>query len=137
METLIRQRKAPRNSVAPLKIEMEHLFTLDVDDDIWLDVGIGYEEEGDDTVPPLWLCNEKVRAGIRAMNDRDRCIEEQARLLKERSALQLWFNEEWRVVNAAIEHSEWLFRQTVTCDLTFILLSVRCSCGTSVEFEET
>jgi len=137
METLIRQRKAPRNSVAPLKIEMERLFTLDVDDDIWLDVGIGYEEEGDDTVPPLWLCNEKVRAGIRAMNDRDRCIEEQARLLKERSALQLWFNEEWRVVNAAIEHSEWLFRQTVTCDLTFILLSVRCSCGTSVEFEET
>ncbi|KAE9388805.1 hypothetical protein BT96DRAFT_947343 [Gymnopus androsaceus JB14] len=97
-------RKAPCNSVAPLKIEMECLFTLDVDNDIWLDVGIGYEEEGDDTVPPLWLCNEKVRAGIQAMNDRDRCIEEQAWLLKERSALQLWFNEEWRVVNAAIEH---------------------------------
>ena len=71
------------------------------------------------------------------MNDRDCCIEEQARLIKERSALQLWFNEEWRVVNAAIEHSEWLFHQTVTCDLIFILLSVRCSCGTSVEFEET
>ncbi|KAE9405467.1 hypothetical protein BT96DRAFT_988503 [Gymnopus androsaceus JB14] len=104
METLIQQRKAPRNSVALLKIEIECLFTLDVDDNIWLDVGIGYEEEGDDTVPPLWLCNEKVQAGIRAMNDRDCCIEEQARLLKERSALQLWFNEEWHIVNAAIEH---------------------------------
>ena len=45
MEMLIRQRKAPRNSVALLKIEMERLFTLDVENDIWLDVGIGYEEE--------------------------------------------------------------------------------------------
>ncbi|KAE9387003.1 hypothetical protein BT96DRAFT_948710 [Gymnopus androsaceus JB14] len=60
--------------------------TLDVDNNIWLNVGIGYEEEGEDTVPPLWLCNEKVW------------------LLKEWSALQLWFNEEWHVVNAAIEH---------------------------------
>ena len=69
MQTLIRQKKAPRNSIAPLKIEMEGLFELDVDDDIWLDVGIGYDDEEDDTVPPLWLSNENVRAGIRAMTD--------------------------------------------------------------------
>ncbi|KAE9390216.1 hypothetical protein BT96DRAFT_946305 [Gymnopus androsaceus JB14] len=119
--TLIQQRKVPRNSVALLKIEMECLFTLDVDDDIWLDMGIGYEEERDDTVPPFWLCNDKVQAGIRAMNNRDCCIEEQAWLLKERSALQLWFNEEWRIVNAAIEH----------------MSDAAVQYGTSVEFEET
>ncbi|KAJ3738040.1 hypothetical protein EV360DRAFT_77194, partial [Lentinula raphanica] len=106
METLIRRKKAPRNSVAPIKIEMEILFELDVNDDIWLDVGLGYDDdEQDGTVPPLWLSNDNVRLGIRAMTDRDRCLEEQARLLKERSALQIWFSEEWRVVNAAIEQS--------------------------------
>lgn len=76
---------------------------LDVDDEIWLNMGIGYDIEGDDRVPPLWLSNDKVREGIRAMTDRDRCIEERVRLLKERSALQLWFSEEWKVINAAIE----------------------------------
>lgn len=104
MERLIQQKKAPRNSVAPLKIEMEGLFELDVDDDIWLDVGIGYNEESD-TVPPLWLSNEGVRTGIRAMTDRDRCVEERKRLLKERNSLQVWFNEEWQVVNKAIDDS--------------------------------
>ncbi|KAJ3831082.1 hypothetical protein F5878DRAFT_504093, partial [Lentinula raphanica] len=103
MKTLIRQKKAPRNVVAPIQIDMEKLFELDVDDDIWLDVGLGYEEAGDETVPPLWLSDDNVRAGIRALTDRDRCHEEQARLYEERNAIQLWFNEEWRVVNAAIQ----------------------------------
>lgn len=114
MQTLIRQKKAPRNAVAPLKIEMESLFTLDIDDEIWLDVGIGYDDEGDDnTTPPLWLSNEQIRAGIRAMTDRDRCIEEHARLLKERSALQYWFCEEWNIVNAAIKDGMLLFPRSL------------------------
>ncbi|KAJ3818328.1 hypothetical protein EV361DRAFT_952195 [Lentinula raphanica] len=84
MNILIRKKKAPRNSVAPIKIDMERLFELDVDDDIWLDVGFGYdEEEEEESNPPLWLSNDSVRAGIRALTDRDRCLEEQARLLKE------------------------------------------------------
>ncbi|KAJ3816384.1 hypothetical protein F5880DRAFT_1619395 [Lentinula raphanica] len=87
MNTLIRRKKAPRNSVAPIKIDMETLFELDVNDDIWLDVGLGYDdEEQDGTTPLLWL-------------------KEQARLLKERSALQIWFSEEWQVVHEAIEQS--------------------------------
>lgn len=104
METLIKQKKAPRNSVAPLKINMEQLFDLDVNDDIWLDIGIGYDDEVNETVPPLWLSSDDVRVGIRAMTDRDRCLEEQKRLLKERNAMQVWFSEEWKVVNAAIDH---------------------------------
>ncbi|KAF9061500.1 hypothetical protein BDP27DRAFT_1385337 [Rhodocollybia butyracea] len=65
---LIQQKKAPRNSVAPVKIEMEGLFNLHVDDDIWLDIGLGYEEE-DETIPPLWLSNDKVHMGIHALLD--------------------------------------------------------------------
>ncbi|KAJ3764685.1 hypothetical protein FB446DRAFT_795852 [Lentinula raphanica] len=103
MNTLIRQKKAPRNAVAPIQIDMEKLFQLDVDDDIWLDIGLGYAEAGDETVPPLWLSDDNVRIGIRAMTDRDHCREEQARLYQEQNAIQLWFHEEWRVVNAAIE----------------------------------
>jgi hypothetical protein len=106
MNTLIRQKKAPRNSIAPLKIDMEQLFGLDIDDDIWLDVGIGYDDEEDSRVPPLWLSNENVRAGIWAIMDLDRCLEEQKRLLQERSAMQLWFNEEWCVVNQALQRGK-------------------------------
>lgn len=113
MATLIRQKRAPRNSIAPVKIEMEGLFDLDVDDDIWLDIGLGYgdDDDGNSSVPPLWLSNDKVRAGIRAMLDRDRCLEEQKRLLDEQSAMQEWFSEEWTVVTTAMMDGKflWLF----------------------------
>lgn len=108
MSMLIRQKKAPHNSTAPLKIEMEQLFELDVDDNIWLDVGIGYDDEEDNSVPPLWLSNENVRAGIRAITDVDCCLEEQKRLLQEQSAIQLWFDEEWRVVNGALSEGKFM-----------------------------
>lgn len=103
MATLIRQKKAPRNAIAPVKIEMEGLFDLDVDDDIWLDIGLGYGDDDDgNSIPPLWLSNDKVRAGICAMLDRDRCLEERKRLLGERSAMQEWFSEEWMIVTTAM-----------------------------------
>jgi hypothetical protein len=82
---------------------MDGLFELDVDDDIWLDIGLGYEEEEDETVPPLWLSNDLVRTGIHALLDRDRCLEDRARILSERNAMQEWFNEEWRVVHESID----------------------------------
>ncbi|KAE9384670.1 hypothetical protein BT96DRAFT_950393 [Gymnopus androsaceus JB14] len=97
MATLIRQKKAPRNAISPVRIEMEGLFNLDVDDDIWLDIGLGYDDDDDNgggigSAPPLWLSNDNVRAGIRAMLDRDRCLEERKRLLNERNAMQEWFS---------------------------------------------
>ena len=105
---LIRQRKAPQNSIAPLKIQLEGLFDLDIDDDIWLDVGLSYGngDEDDESLPPLWLSNENVQAGIRALLDRDRCREEHARIITERSAMQVWFNEEWHVIHAAIHQGK-------------------------------
>lgn len=108
MATLIRQKKAPRYAISPVRIEMEGLFNLDVDDDIWLDIGLGYNDDDDNgggigSAPPLWLSNDNVWAGIRAMLDRDRCLEERRRLLNERDAMQEWFSEEWKVVLTAMQ----------------------------------
>ena len=59
----------------PIHIDMEHLFSLDVDDDIWQDIGLTETDNSGD--PPLWLCDENVRDGIRAMLEQDRCLEEE------------------------------------------------------------
>ncbi|KIK64665.1 hypothetical protein GYMLUDRAFT_240636 [Collybiopsis luxurians FD-317 M1] len=97
LKRLIDQRKAPQLAIAPKPIDLDNIFNLDVDDDIWLDIGFGYDE---DTAPPFWLSNEQVRNSIRALLDRDRCAEERRYLLAERDAMQEWFSEEWHVVNA-------------------------------------
>ncbi|KAJ7107142.1 hypothetical protein C8R44DRAFT_834299 [Mycena epipterygia] len=73
--TLIRTRKAPRGVVAPLPVPSKGLYQLDVDDVIWQDLGL----DGDEGTPPMWLSNDKVRAGIRAMLQKDRCAEEAPR----------------------------------------------------------
>ncbi|KAF8135243.1 hypothetical protein K438DRAFT_1911669 [Mycena galopus ATCC 62051] len=56
------------------------LWQLDVDDAIFEDVGL---DDPDDQEPPLWLRDEKVRAGIKARLELDRCDEEDARLHRE------------------------------------------------------
>ncbi len=61
---LIECRKAPVNAISPTKVAIEGLYSLDVDDDIWQDAGL---MESHDDLPPLWLCNEGVRTGIRAI----------------------------------------------------------------------
>ncbi|KAJ7845029.1 hypothetical protein B0H14DRAFT_2358311, partial [Mycena olivaceomarginata] len=101
--TLIKQKKAPPHSMALLPIPADHLWQLDMDDDIWQDVGLDDDEISAE--PPLWLCDEKVRSGIRAMLELDRCKEENVRLKKERCAMQVWFAEEWQVVNLALEQA--------------------------------
>jgi hypothetical protein len=40
------------------------LFKLDVDDDIWQDVGLGDSIGG---LPPAWLADEKVCLGIKSL----------------------------------------------------------------------
>ena len=82
---------------------MDKLFCLDVDDDIWQDIGLTEIDGPAD--PPLWLCDEDVQSGIRAMLEMDRCQEEEPRLLLERKSLQEWFAEEWAIVKMAIEVS--------------------------------
>ena len=92
MVALLRQGKAPQGSVAPLPISRDGLFKLDVDDDIWQDIGLDDDSNG---LPPAWLADEKVRLGIRSLLELRRCEEEENRLLKEKGALIEWVTEEW------------------------------------------
>ena len=85
MHVLIEKRSAPRNAVAPEPIPLKELFGLDVDDAIWQDVGL--DDSTDMWAPPEWLCNDKVRKGIKCILERDRCDEELQRLHRERRSL--------------------------------------------------
>ncbi|KAF7969641.1 hypothetical protein HWV62_26779 [Athelia sp. TMB] len=101
LSSMLRQRhrgQVPHRAVAPQKIPEGGLWALDVDDSIWQDVGLDELSQG---APPPWLSDEDTRAGIRAMLKYDRACEEEARLLRERVALQDWLIEEWAVIQRA------------------------------------
>jgi hypothetical protein len=98
LEQLKRQGKAPRNSTVPRSIDTRGLFNLDVDDDIWQDVGM---DDGTEGLIPQWMGDEAVREGIKAFLQLDRCLEERARLQHERSAMQDWMKEEWDTIQVA------------------------------------
>jgi len=100
---LIQSGKAPRNAVAPLLIATKGLFHLDIDDEIWQDVGLD-DEVGNQGPIPRWLGDENVRMGIRNLLDRDRCVEEETRLKHERQALQEWAEEEWHCIEVACQN---------------------------------
>ncbi len=74
-------------AIAPLPIESEGLFKLDVDDDIWQDIGLTDETDNLNSVP-LWLGDENVRRGIKALLELDRCHEEESRLIAECLSMQ-------------------------------------------------
>jgi hypothetical protein len=86
--------------MAPQHIVRDGLFKLDVDDDIWQDVGLDDELEGP---IPRWLGDENVRDGIKNLLELDRCREEEIRLQKERCTMQDWMREEWMCVDATIK----------------------------------
>ncbi|KAJ7809297.1 hypothetical protein B0H14DRAFT_3481585 [Mycena olivaceomarginata] len=96
--SLIRSKKAPAGAVALSPIPAKDIFQLDVDDAIWQDMGLD-----EDTAPAAWLVNNKVRAGIRAMLQKDRCNEEAPRLKRERRHLQIWFATEWEAVSETMK----------------------------------
>jgi hypothetical protein len=99
LRSCVQRRKAPRNAVLPQPIDTKQLFVLDVNDDIWQDVGLG-DNEDDDTAP-LWLSDPNVRNGVKHVLVLDRCHEEESRLRKERTSLQQWMLREWRALQAA------------------------------------
>ncbi|KAI6023465.1 hypothetical protein EDC04DRAFT_2869550 [Pisolithus marmoratus] len=103
MVGLIHKGKAPQGSIAPLLIPRDSLFKLDVDDDIWQDVGLGDDADG---VLPAWLADDKVCSGIRSLLELRRCEEEERHLLKEKQALVLWFSEQWACMQRAMEDAD-------------------------------
>ncbi|KAK7434118.1 hypothetical protein VKT23_020366 [Stygiomarasmius scandens] len=133
IDDLIHRGKAPAHSVSPRKIDKSSLFNLDTDEDLWQDIGL---TDGENDVPPPWMVDEKVRKGIRAMLELDRCKEEGARLQIQRQSLQEWFTEEWRIViraleaadNAGLKHQlklkkDYLLRLCVTWEQSLVELS--------------
>ncbi|KAJ6534507.1 hypothetical protein DFH09DRAFT_1092099 [Mycena vulgaris] len=99
IKALIDTKKAPKGAIAPIPVPAKGIYQLDVDDAIWQDLGLDRDEQG---VAPLWLSDEKVRADIRALLQKDRCKEEAPRLLRERRHLRMWFATEWRAVCGVI-----------------------------------
>ncbi|EJD36772.1 hypothetical protein AURDEDRAFT_73874 [Auricularia subglabra TFB-10046 SS5] len=93
MEVLVKSSKGPRRTMRlPRRLDSKKLFRLDVDDEIWEeDPGLGPQDEGD---LPAWQVNAKVRRGIRALLEVDRCREERERLSAEARALVSWWSEE-------------------------------------------
>ncbi|KAI5980440.1 hypothetical protein EDD15DRAFT_2393533 [Pisolithus albus] len=102
LQSMIRLHKAPPGAIPPTPIPSKGIFQLDVDSDIWQDVGLG-ECHPD---PPRWLADESVRKGIKLMLEIDRCNEEERRLSRERSVLQEWFSVEWLSVQTALEEAD-------------------------------
>ena len=107
MAQLIEEHRAPQSAVAPEPIKSDGLFKLDVDDDIWQDIGleddisVGGESSHSPPVP-RWLGDESVRSGIKAQLTVDRCKEELDRLSLERCILQQWMQEEWKNLENAV-----------------------------------
>ncbi|CAK5282226.1 unnamed protein product [Mycena citricolor] len=101
LEELIRLGCAPRNAIAPREIIEQDIWALDVDAEIWLDVGL--MEADEETEPPLWMKSDAVRQGIQAMLEQDRCNEEEPRLFHECRALRWWMAEEWEVVTRGMK----------------------------------
>ena len=66
LSQLIKAKKAPRGAVVPLEIKQEGLFKLDVDDDIWQDIGLTDDVDNLQGIPD-WLGDERVRDGIKAL----------------------------------------------------------------------
>ncbi|RDB23171.1 hypothetical protein Hypma_009676 [Hypsizygus marmoreus] len=100
LATLKRSGKALAKATIPAKIEREGLFKLDVDDDIWQDIGL---DDDSDAAIPAWLGDENTRTGIKAMLELDRCKEEEQRLGMEHCTMQEWMMEEWHAVLYALE----------------------------------
>ncbi|KIK49846.1 hypothetical protein GYMLUDRAFT_103822, partial [Collybiopsis luxurians FD-317 M1] len=75
MGQLIVQQKVPHNAIVPKSIDKDNLFSLDMDNDIWLDIGPGYDDINDEA-PPCWLSDDNVCQGICALLERDCCNEE-------------------------------------------------------------
>ncbi|THU87648.1 hypothetical protein K435DRAFT_681343, partial [Dendrothele bispora CBS 962.96] len=139
MAVLVAKRKAPKNALVPRKIDKASLFDLDVDEEIWQDFGLG--DDKDEEVPPPWMADERVREGIRAMLELDRCQEERARLRMQRRALQEWFVEEWQILTTALDRTKdnvgllhqlelrkgYLLRLCVTWEQSLVETSTDCS----------
>jgi hypothetical protein len=98
MRELIVKKKAPPNAVVPKPLDLKTLYSVDIDDGLWQDIGL---EEGEDSPAPSWLEDDSTQKGIKAWLNLKRSMEEKERLRRERMNMQVWVMEEWQRVNRA------------------------------------
>ncbi|OAX31616.1 hypothetical protein K503DRAFT_794925 [Rhizopogon vinicolor AM-OR11-026] len=92
---------SPPSAVPPHIIPCNGIFLLDIDDNIWQDVGLNDEILD----PPAWLSDEAVRDGIRLQLEVDRCVEEEAQVMREWAVIQEWMLAEWESIQAALNNA--------------------------------
>ncbi|KAJ7053451.1 hypothetical protein C8F01DRAFT_1088689 [Mycena amicta] len=102
IEQLIKRGKVPEGTIAPERLVEAHIFELDIDDAIWLDVGLTDEE----SPLPEALLNPDLRKQIRALLQKRRCEEESHRLKREHGHLRIWFATEWQAVERTIQECD-------------------------------
>lgn len=102
MSELIRKGKAPPNAIAPTQLQLEDVLSMDVDSDIWLELGLSDEDEA---AVGRWMRDAEVRKGIKWLQQKDRCKEEMDRIFSERRALHHWFAEEWEKHKEAVSRA--------------------------------
>ncbi|KAF9520939.1 hypothetical protein BS47DRAFT_1286698, partial [Hydnum rufescens UP504] len=90
----------PQNAVIPPPINIKGLFNLDVDNDIWQDVGL-VDDKFEGKVLP-WLGDEDVQNGIQLVQELTNCRDELSLCERELYSLQLWFEEESAALMAAL-----------------------------------
>ncbi|KAG1744082.1 uncharacterized protein EDB91DRAFT_1246963 [Suillus paluster] len=96
-----RPAPSPPFAIPPHSIPHDGIFQLDVDDNIWQDIGLE-----NITINPLaWLSDEAVRNGIRLQLAVDRCFKEEARLMHKRSVMQEWMLMEWEGIQDALSNA--------------------------------
>ncbi|KAG1797810.1 uncharacterized protein HD556DRAFT_1440770 [Suillus plorans] len=86
----------------PHIILCDGIFLLDVDDNIWQDVGL----DDDTMVLPAWLSDDAVRNGIHLQLEVDWCMEKKARLMCERAVIQEWMLAEWGAIRGASNNAD-------------------------------
>ncbi|KAI6032412.1 hypothetical protein EDC04DRAFT_2868938 [Pisolithus marmoratus] len=89
--------KAPHHAIHPPYISGDTIFSLDVDDEIWNDIGL------DEGTLPCWLADETVRQGIRLQLEVNHCNEEVERLSWECCNLQEWMIDQWKGLGIALQ----------------------------------
>jgi hypothetical protein len=73
MQDLIMQGASPTGARIPAPIASERLWSLDVNDDLWME--ITWDTQFQDGDAPKWLYNQPTRQGIHAMLELQQCEE--------------------------------------------------------------
>lgn len=122
--------RKPHRAIMPLDVPKDKMWDLDVDDPIWIDVGLGWSEPGGPLVEgaagdgidiPRWMGDDGIRQGMRALGLHDRAGEEKVRLSLERDTLQLEAREVWGAINHLLDLEvdpdykfQWEYRRQMT-----------------------